>query len=165
MDLFVLRHAIAVDHGYGGRDADRMLTAEGRERLRRSTKCWDGLGVVVDTILTSPYVRARQTAEIAAEALGIPDRIENVAALAAGASPVAMIGAIADRCHEDHRVLVVGHEPDLGRLISVLVCGHDDGGFRMKKAGLTKLAVDGLVTGRCAVLEWHLWPRHLLRMT
>lgn len=165
MDLFVLRHAIAVDLEHGGRDAERVLTSEGRERLRRSTKSWDGLGVVVDAILTSPYARARQTAEIAAEALGIPDRVESVAALCAGASPVAMIEAIAERSHDDHRVLVVGHEPDLGRMISVLVCGHDDAGFRMKKAGLTKLAINGFQPGRCAVLEWHIWPRHMLRMT
>lgn len=166
MEIYVLRHAIATEHEHGGdRDAERTLTAEGRERLRRSTRCWDGLGIVVDVILTSPYVRARQTAEIAGQALGIPDRVEACPALAAGASPSAIVRAVAERCQEDHRVMLVGHEPDLGRLVSTLVCGDDGGGFRMKKAGLTKLAVEGLVVGRCAVLEWHLWPRHMLLMS
>jgi phosphohistidine phosphatase len=164
MELYVLRHAMAIEHDHAERDAERMLTTEGRERLRRSTRCWDDLGVVVDVILTSPYVRACQTAEVAGQALGLAHSIEVCPALAAGASPRAMVRAIAERCQEDHRVLIVGHEPDLGRLISVLVCGDDGGGFRMKKAGLTKLAVDGLEVGRCAVLEWHLWPRHMLRM-
>jgi phosphohistidine phosphatase len=165
MELYILRHAMAVDHEHTDRDAERMLTIEGRERMRRSTRCWDGLGVTVDLILTSPFVRARQTAEVAGEALGVADCIEVCPALAAGASPNAMVRAIAERCQEDHRVMVVGHEPDLGRLISVLVCGDDGAGFRMKKAGLTKLVVDELEAGRCAVLEWHLWPRHMLRMT
>ena len=166
MEIYVLRHAIATEHEHGGdRDAERKLTTEGRERLRRSTKCWDRLGVVVDVIMTSPYVRARQTAEIAGQALGIPDRVVDCPELAAGASPSAIVGAIAERCQEDHRVMIVGHEPDLGRLISMLVCGDDGGGFRMKKAGLTKLSVEGLEAGRCAVLEWHLWPRHMLLMS
>jgi phosphohistidine phosphatase len=164
MELYVLRHAIATEHEHGGRDSERALTTEGRERMRRSTRCWDGLGVVVDLILTSPYVRARQTAEIAGGALGIPDRIEVCPALTAGASPATIVRAIAERCEEDHRVMLIGHEPDLGRLVSMLVCGDDGGGFRIKKAGLTKLAVDGLAAGRCAVLEWHLWPRHMLLM-
>jgi len=164
MELYVLRHAIAVEHDHNGRDSERALTDEGRERMRRSTRCWDGLGVVVDLILTSPYVRARQTADIAGAALGITDRVESCPALAAGASPSTIVAALAERCSDDHRVMVVGHEPDLGRLVSLLVCGDDGAGFRIKKAGLTKLVVDGLAAGRCAVLEWHLWPRHMLLM-
>ena len=165
MELYVLRHAIATENDHGDLDAERMLTTEGRERLRRSTRCWEGLGVMVDVIMTSPYARARQTAEIAGHALGIPERVDVCPALAAGASPERIVRAIAERCHEDHRVMLVGHEPDLGRLVSMLVCGNDGAGFRMKKAGLTKLSVDGLEAGRCAVLEWHLWPRHMLLMS
>jgi phosphohistidine phosphatase len=165
MELYVLRHAIAVEHEHTGRDSDRALTDEGRERMRRSTRCWDALGVVVDIILTSPYVRAHQTAEIAGHALGITDRVVPCPGLAAGGSPATLVRAIAERCHDDHRVMIVGHEPDLGRLVSVLVCGDDGAGYRMKKAGLTKLAVEGLQAGRCAVLEWHLWPRHMLLMS
>lgn len=164
MELYVLRHAIAVDATPTSRDAERALTEEGRERMRRSTRCWDGLGVVVDVILTSPLVRARQTAEIAALALGIADRVDVCPPLAPGASPAELVRALGERCTEEHRAMLVGHEPDLGRLISLLVCGDDGGGFRMKKAGLTKLVVDRLAPTRCAVLEWHLWPRHMLRM-
>lgn len=165
MELYLLRHAIATERGRIVSDAKRALTDEGRERLSRTTKAWDAMGVVVDLVLTSPYVRARQTAEIAAEALGIADRVTTCDALGAGAPPAEMVEAIAQRCNEQHRVMVVGHEPDLGRLISLLVCGNDESGFRMKKAGLSKLVVDNFHAGRCAVLEWHLWPRHMLRMT
>lgn len=164
MEIYVLRHAIATEHEHGERDAERTLTHEGRERLRRSTRCWDGLGVVVDVIMTSPYARAQQTAEIAGRALGIPDRVEVCPQLAAGASPLDIVRVVAERCQEDHRVMLIGHEPDLGQLVSLLVCGDDGASFRMKKAGLTKLSVEGPLAGRCAVLEWHLWPRHMLLM-
>jgi phosphohistidine phosphatase len=164
MELYVLRHAIAADHEPTARDSERALTDEGRERMRRSTRCWDDLGVAVDVILTSPYTRARQTAEIASHALGIPGAVEDCPALAAGASPDRVVRALTERCDEDRRVMIVGHEPDLGRLVSMLVCGDDGAAFHVKKAGLTKLAVSGLRAGRCAVLEWHLWPRHMLLM-
>lgn len=164
MEIYVLRHAIATEPEHGDRDAERTLTHEGRERMRRSTRCWDGLGVVVDVIMTSPYARARQTAEIAGHALGIPDRVEVCPQLAAGASPSEIVRVMAERCQEDHRVMLIGHEPDLGQLVSLLVCGDDRASFRMKKAGLTKLSVEGPLAGRCAVLEWHLWPRHMLLM-
>lgn len=164
MEIYVLRHAIATEPEHGDRNAERTLTHEGRERMRRSTRCWDGLGVVVDVIMTSPYTRARQTAEIAGHALGIPDRVEVCPQLAAGASPSEIVRVVAERCQEDHRVMLIGHEPDLGQLVSLLVCGDDRASFRMKKAGLTKLSVEGPLAGRCAVLEWHLWPRHMLLM-
>lgn len=163
MDLYILRHAIAADRGRIASDAKRPLTDEGRERLRRTTQAWEGLGVIVDRLITSPYLRAHQTAEIAAEALGLVD-VDVCEALAAGASPAEMIAALAERCTDRDRVMVVGHEPDLGRLISTLVSGDDEAGFRMKKAGLSKLTVDSLHAGRCGVLEWHLWPRHMLKM-
>lgn len=163
MELYILRHAIAVTRGMPGQDARRALTSEGRGRLEKITQAWPTLGVEVDVIFTSPFVRALQTAEIAAQALGrdIPEILE---ALSAGAAPAEIIETLAPRVHDDDRVMLVGHEPDLGRLISMLVCGNDLSGFNMKKAGLSKLTVDRLHVGACAVLEWHLWPRHMLRM-
>lgn len=165
MELYLARHAMAVSPGQIARDSERPLSDDGRKRMVQATKAWDGLGVTVDGILTSPYLHARQTAEIAAEALGIPDRVEALRVLGSGASPGDVIDALRERCGENHRVMLVGHEPDLGRLASVLLCGDDQAGIRIKKGGLTKLVVDGLHRGRCAVLEWHLWPRHLVRMS
>lgn len=164
MELYVLRHAMAVDSSPELRDVERKITDEGRERLRRAIRSWDALGVVIDGILTSPLVRARQTADVVAESLGIVDRVEECPTLAPGARPAEVVGIIAKRFTDEHRIMIIGHEPDLARLVSLLVCGDDGGGFRMKKAGLTKLMVDGLAPRRCAVLEWHLWPRHMLRM-
>lgn len=165
MDLYVVRHAMAVEPSAVERDSERPLSDDGRKRMQQATRSWDALGVTVDVILTSPYLRAQQTAQLAAAALGIADRVEVCPPLSSGASPTAVVTALRERCDESSRVMVVGHEPDLGRLISLLLCGDDQAGFRVKKGGLTKLLVDDLHPGRCAVLEWHLWPRHLLRMS
>lgn len=165
MELYIVRHAMEVDHGQISADADRALSDNGRRRMERATESWRAIGVAVDGILSSPFVRAMQTAEIAGKALRIADRVEACPRLAAGASPEDIIELLGERCDDDHRVMVVGHEPDLGRLVSLLVCGDDRAGFRMKKGGLTKLTVDHLEVDRCAVLEFHLWPRHLVRMS
>ena len=86
MELYVVRHAMAVEHGSRARDSERPLSEDGRKRMHQATKAFDTLGVAVDGILTSPYRRARETAELAAETLGIPDRIEDLSALAPGGS-------------------------------------------------------------------------------
>src|ERR1035438_4666613 len=71
MNLFILRHGIAVEpgtHGYE-KDADRPLTPEGERKLLQIAEAMEALDLTFDLILSSPYLRARQTAEIVAEAL------------------------------------------------------------------------------------------------
>lgn len=164
MELYVLRHSMAVEHGKLPRDSDRPLTEAGRERLMRTTQAWDAVGVSAELIITSPHVRAHQSATIAGEALGIADRVHPERALAPGASPAAVVRTLDEYQSRADRIMLVGHEPDLGRLVSTLVCGNDEAGFRIKKAGLMRLSIGTLRAGRCATLEWQLWPRHLLKM-
>jgi phosphohistidine phosphatase len=162
MELYVLRHAIAAEPGMHRRDAERPLTDEGRARLEKIVKAFAPLDVKVDRVLTSPYVRARQTATVAAHALDAP--LVEVPALASGADPEGIVAAVREHADAHASVMIVGHEPDLGRLVTFLVSGDDQGGVRMKKAGLVKLSVGSLRAGRCAVLEWSLWPRHLVAL-
>jgi len=70
MELYFLRHGIAEETSSTGRDSDRRLTDEGRRKLRQTLQRVADAGVSPDLLLTSPYVRARQTAEIAKEILG-----------------------------------------------------------------------------------------------
>lgn len=167
MELYVLRHAIAADHASTGRDADRALTPEGRAKLQQIVKAFGPLEVKVDRVLSSPYVRARETAEAAGAALGVEPEI--VPDFASGASPARMVAALQERIETSRsassRVMVVGHEPDLGCLVTFLMSGDDQGGVRMKKAGLVKLSIGRLHPGRCAVLEWSLWPRHMVALS
>ena len=75
MEVYLLRHGIAHDDSPTGKDADRPLTEEGRRKLRDVMKAIANAGVKPDAIVSSPYLRARQTAEIAQEILGYKDSL------------------------------------------------------------------------------------------
>jgi phosphohistidine phosphatase len=139
-------------------DADRPLTDKGRSRLRGVVRGMKALGLSFDLILTSPYLRARQTAELVADELGAETKVERTPHLAPDGNPRALIDLIASRSSERSRTLVVGHEPYLSQLISVLLAGDARIAITMKKAGLCKLAMQTPRYGRCATLEWLLTP-------
>src|SRR5215467_10817173 len=89
MEIYILRHGIAEDQNPGG-DARRSLTDEGRRKLRRVLGCAARANVSPSLILSSPYVRARQTAELAAEALGYRGKIVETPVLVPEGSPEAL---------------------------------------------------------------------------
>jgi phosphohistidine phosphatase len=79
--------------------------------------------------------------------------------LVPGGNALELIGEINDE--RPQRVLLVGHEPDLSSLISVLVTGGSDAGIELKKGGLCRLTTEKLVFGKCATLNWLLTPKQL----
>jgi len=166
MDLYILRHAIAVNREDPScpRDSERPLTAKGAAKLRKVVRGMKALGLSFDLILTSPYVRARQTAELVADDLGAATKVERTPHLAPDGDPRALMDLIGSRPDEGGRILVVGHEPYLGQLISVLVSGDERTAITMKKAGLCRLAIQAPRYGRCASLEWLLTPAQLERI-
>lgn len=160
VDLYVLRHAIAADHGLYASDADRPLTDEGIARFRQILAAWPALGVEVDLIVTSPYVRARQTAELAGEALGVP--VHEDGSLGCGAEPREILDAVTQRAESPARAMVVGHEPDLGMFVAWLTAAGARGSVRMKKAGLAKVVVSDAREPPSAQLQWLMWPKHMI---
>src|SRR5205823_13526555 len=78
MNLYILRHGLAVEHGATGyqRDADRPLTPKGKRKLGQIADAMEALKLSFDLILSSPYTRARQTAEIVADALHVRKKLE-----------------------------------------------------------------------------------------
>ena len=166
MNLYILRHGIAVEPGTPGyeRDADRPLTPEGKRKLRQIAEAMEALDLSFDLILSSPYLRARQTAEIVAEGLKARKKLELSDALAPGGS----MGKLVELLHHleppPDNVLVVGHEPYLSGLISLLVFGEPALAVVMKKGGLCKLSIEALTHGRCAALEWLLTPKQMALM-
>jgi phosphohistidine phosphatase len=160
MNVYILRHGIAVEHGAAGYkdDDERPLTSKGERKIKAIAKAMKDLGISFDIILSSPLVRARQTAEIIAQALKAKERLELIEALAPQESAKPLIeflieqGAVKD-------VLLVGHEPFLSRLISLLISGSSGASVLLKKGGFCKLSSDGLKHGRCATLEWLLTPK------
>jgi phosphohistidine phosphatase len=166
MELYVLRHGIAAILGTEGlrHDSDRPLTEAGREKLRRVVRGMSALGLSFDLILTSPFLRAVQTAEIVAKQLGVKNGCEHAPQLAPDGDPRALVRLITSRSGARDRVLVVGHEPYLSELVSVLVSGDTLTPITLKKAGLCKLVTPALRYGRCASLEWLLAPAQAARI-
>jgi phosphohistidine phosphatase len=166
MNLFILRHAIAVEPGSAGfaKDADRPLTPKGERKLWKIAEGFEQLEICFDWILSSPYLRARQTAEIVAEVLDIRKKLEFSEALTPGGSPARLIDTINSQKPKPENVLLVGHEPYLSELISLLISGSKNIPVTMKKAGLCKLVVESLHNGQCATLEWLLTPKQMCLM-
>jgi len=166
MKLYILRHGIAVDHGAPGyaRDADRPLTPEGERKLARIADAMEALELSFDLILSSPYTRARQTAEIVAEALDARKRLEFSEDLTPDGSFKKLIEWINCLKSPPDNLLLVGHEPHLSGLISLLLSGDSGMSVVMKKGGLCKLSIESLKHGRCAALEWLLTPKQMALM-
>lgn len=123
MRCYFLRHGLAVDASeWSGADFDRPLTGDGRERMTRAAKTIAALRLKLDVIVTSPLVRAKQTATIVAKRLKLEDRLLADARLGGGFG----VGALAEVLAE-HRaaeaVMLVGHEPDMSRTVGELVGG------------------------------------------
>jgi phosphohistidine phosphatase len=159
MRLLVFRHGIAEQHAADGTDASRALTAEGVERTRAAARGLARIADPLDVILTSPRVRAVQTATEAAAAFRCT--VEVLEALSGG-PPSDTLRALAARGEQS--VMIVGHEPTLSELVEQVCTGGSRLGFvDMRKAGCACLEVGfqpgGDVTA--ATLLWLATPRIL----
>ncbi|HUC86231.1 MAG TPA: phosphohistidine phosphatase SixA [Candidatus Acidoferrales bacterium] len=163
MELHLLRHGLAVERGQRGFEDDsaRPLTAKGRRQLRKSTAAIKKLAGRFDLVLSSPYLRARQTAEIVARELNIKKRLKFSKALAPGGSATVLVRQLGREKPAPEKVLLVGHEPDLSRLISLLTSGTREMQLDLKKGGLCKLEAVQLRAGKSATLIWLLTPKQL----
>jgi phosphohistidine phosphatase len=163
MELYVLRHAIAVERGTPGyeRDSERPLTTKGARKMHNIAEGMQALGLEFDLILSSPYTRARETAEIVAGVFDLGKKLHFTDHLAIDGDPRLLVDEI-NREHEHAgSIVLVGHEPYLSGFISTLLSGDDHLSITMKKGGLCKLYVDSLQYGRCATLEWLMTPRQM----
>lgn len=160
MNLYMLRHGLAEELDSAGlaRDSERRLTPKGERKLWQIAQALKALEVSFDLILSSPYVRARQTAEIVAGVLHERKRIEFSDHLIPSGNARKLIDQLHRYDPIPNDVLLVGHEPHLSELISLLVSGRAGFAVVMKKGGLCKLAVESLHYGRCAAIEWLLTP-------
>lgn len=166
MDLLLLRHAIAVDFGTSevSEDSERYLTKEGEKKMRRIAGAMRALGLHIDLILTSPFLRARQTAHIVAEEFGLEKSLESTSFLEPGQSLEKLVSLVQRRTKHAGSIVLVGHEPALSMLISVLIGGNTTVSIALKKGGLCRLQADAFHYGRCATLQWLLTPRQLLQL-
>jgi len=163
MKLYLLRHGDAADHGDSRypNDADRPLTVKGVQRTRLLAHALRQWEISFDVILTSPLVRARQTAEAIARGLNLHGRLELTDHLAPSGDVERLVYHLNKLRPVPASVLLVGHEPYLSSLVSLLCTGGSHLSLSLKKGGLCRLEVEALRCSRCAILEWLLAPRLL----
>jgi len=166
MNLFLLRHGLAVerDEFDFARDEFRPLTPKGKKQLSHVAAAMRALELDFELVLSSPLVRARQTAEIIAAELKLQKRLVFTDELKPGGDAKKLVQKIAGLKKVPENVLLVGHEPDFSELISLLVTGSHGGGFALKKGGLAKLEIEKLRAGKCAILAWLLTPAQMKLM-
>jgi phosphohistidine phosphatase len=144
MRVFIIRHAIAEDRAPGIVDDDRRLTKRGKRRFRGAARGLARLYAPPTALVSSPLVRARQTARIAARAWEGMEFTRD-AALAGGS--IEDVHALLSRFPAEASVALVGHEPQLSGLLAHLVGSQDPAGLAFKKGGV---AVVDLLEGASA---------------
>ena len=157
MQIYILRHGIAEVAPAGMSDADRALVPEGMDKLNVVLGLARAAGVSPTLILTSPYRRAVQTAEVAAKVLGYKGEIVTSAALRPGCTPNEAWDEI--RTHADEqRIVVSGHEPMLGYLTGFLL-GTPSLLIDLKKGSLLRIDMDRFDVQPRGVLRWYVTPK------
>lgn len=165
MNLYIIRHAIAVDEGTPEyeEDSQRPLTDKGKKKMRQIAKGLRALGADFDLILSSPYVRAKETAEILADVFKTRKDVEFSDNLIPMGDPDSLIAEINEK-YSANSLVLVGHEPHLTALISLLVSDNAGVDMTLKKGGVCRLSADDLHHTRKATLEWLLTPGILVEM-
>lgn len=153
MELFLIRHAHAEDASLYGDDGERPLTAGGRQAAREVGAALARHGVGFDALVTSPLVRAVETAELIAVGVGYPGALTVDAALEPGGRPRQLVERSLERFPEG-RVALVGHQPSMGALASALL---DRPGLSLSQGAVVRLSVS---PGR-AELVWAIKPKRL----
>ena len=162
-DLYIMRHGIAVAPGTPGiPDDERPLTSKGEKRMRQVARGLRRLDLKLDRIATSPLPRAYRTAEILAEELNAVNLVEAINALRAGAAATAIQRWLRERTED--RLMVVGHNPALTDLITLLVTGDLQPQLgELKKGGIAALKPGAGAQDRYE-LVWMATPRLIRRL-
>ncbi len=164
MNLYLMRHGIALpqDDPSVAHDAERPLTSKGVKRMRKAAKGVCRLNIPFDSVLTSPLLRARQTAEIVAGALNIETRLEEISWLAPDSTIEHLMFGLT-RYQDREHLLLVGHEPLLSNAAAYLLGGRKAANVTIdfKKGSLCYIEVETLSAASPGKLHWLLTPKQL----
>jgi phosphohistidine phosphatase len=159
LELYLIRHGVAAARGeqYPD-DSKRPLTSRGIARLKKEAKALEGLGVGFDVVITSPLVRARQTADIIVESFKTKPPVTTSDSLAPAGTPTAVIQEIAKHARKA-RVALVGHEPNIGELGARLIGARTPLDF--KKGAICRIDFEVLPPKGVGQLRWFITPKML----
>lgn len=164
-DLYIMRHGIAVTRGSAGfsDDSKRPLTPEGKAKVKKIAQGLLCLGFGADWIVSSPLVRAVETAEILVDSLGGSIPLDFCDALAPGGSTEDLIRFLAKH-NTRRRALVVGHEPDLSTMAARLIGAGRHANLGFKKGGCCLITFTEFPPKSPGQLVWWLTPRLMRKM-
>ena len=162
MNVYLFRHGIALDVGENGitSDAQRPLSDEGMEKTANIAKALKKLKCNPARIISSPLIRARQTANIAAGILCPDTTPEPNDIMGPNASPGETTDYLAKQGLKD--IMLVGHNPHMEMLASYLISGSDNIEIRLKKTSICRIAFDEKVRPGTGIMEWLMQPAQLL---
>ncbi len=160
MKLYIVRHAAAIERTTDIPEEQRFLTPEGRAFFRKTARTMLQKKVNPDLILTSPLIRAVQTADILAETLSFDGPLQVADELSPGFGMVAL-RKVLDTFPTVQELVLVGHEPDLSQVILSLLSLQ--GGFNLKKGVGVKLVIDPAALMAPATLKWAAEGKKLLK--
>ncbi|MDG2308811.1 MAG: phosphohistidine phosphatase SixA [Candidatus Binatia bacterium] len=158
--IYLVRHGVAEDYSDSGRDFDRRLTTEGHDKMARVARGLAELEVSVDLLVSSPLIRAIETADgLAAEFSGA--RREVWDELACGVDEIAFTARLAE-VDPGANVMLVGHEPDIGELLAYWLTGRMGGFYtRVRKGSVSCLQAGSLPPDGAATFEWMMTAKQL----
>lgn len=157
VELYILRHGIAEEGMAGQPDSERALTTEGRKKLRDILRSAAAAGVSPSLIVTSPYRRAVQTAQLAAELLDYGGELLRTKALVPGSTPQAVWEEV--RIHrEANQILLAGHEPLLSATAAFLL-NAPSLQIEFKKGSMARIDIARFGPATHGVLKWLIAPK------
>ena len=163
MNLYLIRHAIAEEESPSVEDRQRALTEKGAKKMRNIAKGLKTLGIEFDYIISSPYVRAQQTAEILWDVLKLRKKIVISESISPMGDPNQLLAEINEN-YTVNSLAIVGHEPYLSNLISLLTAGGAPIEMTFKKGWVCYLTTDDFHHTRKATLQWLLTPGVLVEI-
>lgn len=161
LELYVIRHGFAGSPIEDKKlDDARPLKKKGREKIKDIAKSLKKQNICFDLVLTSPLLRAKETAEIFQDHCGITKKMQVIDLLKPGTSYPKLIKFLNE--HKESKVAIVGHEPFLSGFASYCVSGSKSSFIDLKKGGIIKLEVDEVIKpGKC-ILSLLMDPKHII---
>ena len=158
-----MRHAEAQQETESGSDEARSLTVRGHERTRKAAAGLRTLKLRFDAIVTSPLLRATETAELIADEYSNDPHPQVLPALSPNV-PEGEAAAALGRFAHHTKVLVVGHEPQLSRLVGLLLNNNNRIAINLKKGACVALDLPKAIEPGAAELCWMLTQRQLRKL-
>lgn len=165
MDILLIRHAEAGERDPAKYPDDdlRPVTASGRRKMTRIANALQALGIEFEYLVTSPLLRATETAEIVAEVFERAEAPQVDNALGHGCSPDGVVKLLG-KFPPDASVALVGHEPSFSKVAAALIGGSGDARIELKKGGVVGIGFDAAPAIGQGQLKYLLKPGHLKRV-